>query len=94
VVRRAVADEAREIELDLLKEPIGKQDQYMAVYGGLTSREIDRTGKVKTTPSILNAHALAEFVANIHLDYTNTQRGTTEILTEQNQGKRLYPDGF
>jgi D-glycero-alpha-D-manno-heptose-7-phosphate kinase len=86
--RHALAEEACEIELDVLKKPIGKQDQYMAVYGGLTSLEIDRTGKVKATPLILSAHALADFVANTHLYYTNTQRVTTEILAEQNQAMR------
>jgi len=91
--RRVLAEEACEIELDVLKKPIGKQDQYLAVYGGLTSLEIDRTGKVKTTSLILDGHALADFVANTHLYYTNTQRVTTEVLAEQNQAMRESTGG-
>jgi len=86
-----LAEEACEIELEILKKPIGKQDQYMAVYGGLTSLEIDCTGKVKATPLVLSAHALSDFVANTHLYYTNTQRDTNEILREQNQALRNQP---
>jgi D-glycero-alpha-D-manno-heptose-7-phosphate kinase len=91
--REALAGEACEIELDILKKPIGKQDQYMAVYGGLTSLEIDRTGQVKATPLILSAHALSEFVANTHLYYTNTQRDATDILSEQNQAMKQQARG-
>lgn len=83
--RAILAEEACEIELDILKKPIGKQDQYMAVYGGLTSLEIDRAGKVTVTPMIMSTHALSEFVANTHLYYTNTLRDTTDILADQNR---------
>ena len=88
-----LAAEACEIELDVLKKPIGKQDQYMAVYGGLTSLEIDRAGKVKVTRFNMNAHALSDFVANTHLYYTNTLREATEILAEQNQAMRQPAGG-
>src|SRR5690348_14747200 len=45
-----VAEEACDIELRVLGKPIGKQDQYMAVYGGLTALNIDRTGRVDVCP--------------------------------------------
>jgi D-glycero-alpha-D-manno-heptose-7-phosphate kinase len=91
--RATLAEEACEIELDILKKPIGKQDQYMAVYGGLTTLEIDRTGKVKVIPLVVSAYALSDFVANTHLYYTNTLRDTTEILAEQNQAMRQQVRG-
>lgn len=91
--RETLAEEACEIELNILKKPIGKQDQYMAVYGGLTALDIDRSGKVKVTPLIVSAHALSDFVANTHLYYTNTLRDTTEILAEQNQAMRKQAGG-
>ncbi len=80
-----VADEACRIELDLLKKPIGKQDQYMAAFGGLTRLDIDRSGAVKVTQLSVPAYSIADFVANTHLYYTNTQRDATEILTHQSQ---------
>lgn len=83
--RETLANEACEIELDVLKVPIGKQDQYMAVYGGLTALEIDRQGTVKASPLVISPHALSDFVANTHLYYTNTQRDAKEVLSEQNQ---------
>ncbi len=88
-----LAEEACEIELNILKKPIGKQDQYLAVYGGLTSLEIDCTGKVKVTPLIMGAHALSDFVAKTHLYYTNTLRDAREILAEQNQAMQQPAGG-
>jgi D-glycero-alpha-D-manno-heptose-7-phosphate kinase len=88
-----LAQEACDIELGVLKKPIGKQDQYMAAYGGLTSLEIDRAGKVTVTPLILNPHSLSEFVTNTHLYYTNTQRDTLDILKSQSAAVREQPGG-
>jgi D-glycero-alpha-D-manno-heptose-7-phosphate kinase len=88
-----LAEEACEIELNILRKPIGKQDQYMAVYGGLTCLEIGRNGNVSATPMILSAHDMSEFVSHTHLYYTNTQRDTTEILAEQSQSMRQQPRG-
>ncbi|MGC1635181.1 MAG: hypothetical protein WA744_06995, partial [Candidatus Acidiferrales bacterium] len=41
-----LAEEACRIELDILQKPIGKQDQYMAAFGGLTKLDIDKGGRV------------------------------------------------
>ena len=49
VARHELAEEACHIELDLLRKPIGKQDQYMAAFGGMTVLEIDRDGRVDVT---------------------------------------------
>src|SRR5579875_142417 len=46
VVAEELAKEACRIELDILHKPIGKQDQYMAAFGGLTELHIDRDGNV------------------------------------------------
>lgn len=88
-----LAEEACEIELKILRKPIGKQDQYMAVYGGLTALEIDHNGKVTATPLILSAHEMSQFVSNTHLYYTNIQRDTMPILAEQDQSIREQPCG-
>lgn len=86
--RQLLADEACKIELEILKKPIGKQDQFMAVFGGLTELEIQRSGQVIARPLILPAHALEEFTSLTHLYYTKTTRTTTDILQEQNQAMR------
>jgi D-glycero-alpha-D-manno-heptose-7-phosphate kinase len=81
---QTLAEEACRIELDILEKPIGKQDQYMASFGGLTELHIDRRGRVNVERIPLPSYAIAEFVANTHLYYTNVQRPATEILAEQN----------
>jgi D-glycero-alpha-D-manno-heptose-7-phosphate kinase len=80
-----LAEEACAIELEVLKKPIGKQDQYMAAFGGMTEMEISRTGQVSVRPVILPPHAVSDFIANTHLYYTNVQRNTTDILAEQSR---------
>src|SRR5579862_6078222 len=88
VAPQDLAEEACHIELDVLKKPIGKQDQYMASFGGLTELEIAKSGQVKVTPISLPAYSLSDFVANTHLYYTKTQRNATEILEYQSRKVR------
>lgn len=82
---QSLAEEACHIELDVLNEGIGKQDQYMAAFGGLTVMNIDREGKVEVRQVGMSSSAIAEFVANTHIYYTGTQRGAQEVLADQNQ---------
>jgi D-glycero-alpha-D-manno-heptose-7-phosphate kinase len=84
-----VAAEACRIELDILKKPIGKQDQYTAAIGGLTELHIDRDGAVRIEKIGLPSYAIADFLANTHLYYTNIQRATTEILDEQSKAMEV-----
>ena len=79
-----LAEEACHIELNILKEGIGKQDQYMAAYGGLTVLEIARDGKVAVRQVTLNSSDIAEFVAHTHIYYTGSQRDAREVLADQN----------
>jgi D-glycero-alpha-D-manno-heptose-7-phosphate kinase len=80
-----VAEEACHIELDLLGKPIGKQDQYMATFGGLTALQIDRSGETQVCSVQLEPSSLATLAANTHLYYTNVQRSATEVLADQNR---------
>jgi D-glycero-alpha-D-manno-heptose-7-phosphate kinase len=84
----SLADEACRIELDVLRKPIGKQDQYMAAFGGLTELVIDRQGRVSVERIPLPSYAVAEFVANTHMYYTNVQRPATDVLGEQSRSLR------
>jgi D-glycero-alpha-D-manno-heptose-7-phosphate kinase len=83
-----VAEEACHIELDVLQKPIGKQDQYMASFGGITELDIDRCGKVAVRQLRLDPHLVATLVANMHLYYTNVQHKTTEVLVDQDKAMR------
>lgn len=80
-----LAEEACHIELDILKQPIGKQDQYMAAYGGLTVLEIGPDGGVRVRQLAPSSGDIAEFVAHTHIYYTGAQRDAREVLSDQNE---------
>jgi D-glycero-alpha-D-manno-heptose-7-phosphate kinase len=78
-----LAEEACHIELDRLHKPIGKQDQYMAAFGGLTTLQIDKDGRVKATRLFLSVELLEALESNMLLFYTGAARDATEILQQQ-----------
>jgi D-glycero-alpha-D-manno-heptose-7-phosphate kinase len=80
-----LAREACEIEIDTLGKPIGKQDQYIAAYGGF--RRIDfLPDECVTVRSLdLSAETKRQFNANLLLLYTGIARQTSDILHEQQQ---------
>jgi D-glycero-alpha-D-manno-heptose-7-phosphate kinase len=80
VTREQLAEEACQIEIDRLKEPIGKQDQYVAAFGGIRSYEIGFDGKVRTDPIVISPHSEAELESCILLFYTGIKRDASEIL--------------
>jgi D-glycero-alpha-D-manno-heptose-7-phosphate kinase len=80
-----LAREASEIEIDILGRPIGKQDQYIAAYGGLRLFRFRAQGEVRVeTPEIDDAkrRRLGE---NLMLFFTGVTRSADEILCEQQQ---------
>lgn len=88
-----LAEEACYIELDILKKPIGKQDQFMAAYGGLTQIEIDQDGRVTPKRITLDIEVLQELENNILLFYTGCKRDATEILVQQDSATRAKDSG-
>ncbi len=83
-----LAEEACHIELDVLKKPIGKQDQYMAAFGGLTALEIGRNGKVNVTRMGLSVDLLEALEHNIVMFYTHDIRDASEILRKQDSATK------
>jgi D-glycero-alpha-D-manno-heptose-7-phosphate kinase len=81
---QALAEEACHLELDILKVPIGKQDQYMAAFGGLTVLDIAKDGEVSVRQISMSTSAIADFVANTHIYYTGTERDAKDVLSDQN----------
>lgn len=79
-----LAEEACHIELGILKNPIGKQDQYMAAFGGLTTLDIAGDGTVKARPLQLSIELVEELENNLLLFYTGAMRDANSILTHQN----------
>ena len=78
-----LAEQACHIEIDLLKEPVGKQDQYIASFGGITSFEFSPDDKVTVKPLKIPADALANLEDNLLLFFTGSSRSASEILRDQ-----------
>ena len=79
-----VAEEACNIAMNRLKEPSGKQDEYVAAFGGIRSYEIDTDGEVKVHSLKLTTNSLAELEANTLMFYTGITRSSSSVLSKQN----------
>ncbi len=78
-----LAEEACHIELNLLKEPIGKQDQYIAAYGGLTCFRFSPDDQVEAWPLKISQETLFNLEDNLLLFFTGYSRSASNILKEQ-----------
>lgn len=87
-----LAEEACHIEIELLKEPIGKQDQYLAAFGGIICLDIDRLGNVKVLPVKLSEDTLDQLESNTLLFYSGIKRSASEVLDSQNKGASQNQD--
>ncbi len=84
-----LAEEACAIELDVLEKGIGKQDQYMAAFGGLTVLEIGQDGDVNARKLQIDRSALADFVTNTHMYWTGVRRSAPAVLKDQDSAMKL-----
>ncbi len=78
-----LAHQACEIEIDRLKQPIGKQDQYIAAYGGLRRIQFNRDESVHAQAIPVTSETVARLEENFTLFYTGIQRRAETILHEQ-----------
>ena len=83
-----LADEACTIEMDILKKPMGKQDQYLAALGGFVVLEIDKDGTVKSKKINLEKSVMNELNRNLLIFYTGQQRKNNKILKEQDESTK------
>jgi D-glycero-alpha-D-manno-heptose-7-phosphate kinase len=83
-----VARLACELEIDRLGRPVGKQDQYIAAYGGITCFHFDRDGAVRAEPLRLGQATLHDLEDNLLLFFTGFSRSAGDILQDQDQRTR------
>jgi len=88
VTVKEIAEEACRLEIDILKKPIGKQDQYMAAFGGLTVLDIDKDGTVNVRKANVSETTLDDLNRNLLMFYTNISRNAVDILSEQSKGAK------
>ena len=74
---------ACEIEIERLKEPVGKQDQYISAYGGITRFIFDPDGSVKADPLPINNNTLCDLEDNLMLFFTGFSRNAGDVLRDQ-----------
>lgn len=89
VTLQQLAEEACHLEIEVLGKPIGKQDQYMAVFGGLAIMEISRDGKADVTRATISQAIIDDLERNVLLFYTGTSRSAMDILAEQSAGASI-----
>lgn len=83
VMTSSLAEEACHIEMNLLKEPVGKQDQYIAAYGGLTCFDIDKEGKVEVSPLAISTAGMHDLEDHLLLFFTGYSRSASDLLADQ-----------
>jgi D-glycero-alpha-D-manno-heptose-7-phosphate kinase len=81
--KETLAREACELEIEYLKEPIGKQDQYAAAYGGMNFIEFHPNDSVTVQPLVLSQNLVADLEGNLMLFYTGDQRDARTLLSKQ-----------
>lgn len=78
-----LAEQACLIEMDILGEPIGKQDQYIAAVGGITAFEFHKDGRVESQPVQMSEDTRVGLEENLLLFFTGYSRSASAILKDQ-----------
>ena len=85
-----LAEEACQVEIDRLGEPIGKQDQYIAAVGGITALVFRPDGHVEVSPVRLATRTRYQLEENLLLFYTGVKRSASDVLAiEQKPGSKI-----
>lgn len=83
VTAGALAEEAAHIEIDVLGEPVGKQDQHIAAFGGLTCFDFAEDGRVAVSPLAIDQATLHDLEEHLLLFFTGYSRSAGEALGDQ-----------
>jgi len=81
--KQELAEEACRIEMEILGEPCGKQDPYIASFGGFVCMKIDRSGNVEVKRLRIRPDVAVELERNLLFFYTGFQRRASDVLRSQ-----------
>lgn len=85
-----LAEQACQIEIDRLREPIGKQDQYIAAFGGITCFRFNKDDSVDAWPLKIDTETLYNLEDNLLLFFTGYARSASSILKEQDDKSKQH----
>ena len=94
ISRKQLADLACHIEMDLLREPVGKQDQYIAAFGGFSCITINKQGSVRIAPLKISNETIHDLEHNLTFFYTGIMRSASEILNDQKKSSEKKDYSF
>jgi D-glycero-alpha-D-manno-heptose-7-phosphate kinase len=89
-----LAEQACKIEMDILREPVGKQDQYIAALGGMTCFRFLPNGQVDAWPLNISQSTLYDMEDHLLLFFTGYTRSASEILKEQDVKSKTNDRGM
>ncbi|MEI7719472.1 MAG: galactokinase [archaeon] len=92
VSNKQLAEEAAHIEMEVLNEPIGKQDQYLASFGGILNLEIKKDGSVMFTPLNVSFSTKEELENNLLLFSTGIKHSTVDVIKDQKKNAESDED--
>jgi len=87
-----LAELASDIEINKLKEPIGKQDQYISAFGGLNCFYFKKNGNVLVEPLKISHKSLEDLEDNLLIFFTGFSRKASDILQEQDRKSKKYEE--
>jgi len=87
-----IAELACKIEMEELNEPVGKQDQFIASYGGIKTFNINTNGNVSVENFEFSSDDLKTFINNNRIYYTGVQRSASDILKSQKTNQINFED--
>jgi D-glycero-alpha-D-manno-heptose-7-phosphate kinase len=88
VPKQELAEQACHVEIDLAHEPVGKQDQYIAAFGGITCFEFLPDDRVHVDLVRLNSETLSNLEDNLLVFFTGYTRSASQILADQDRRTR------
>ena len=88
----SLGEEASEIEIEILKEPCGKQDPYVAAHGGICAYTFNPDGSVAVEPLELSPETLRALREQLLLFYTGEARDASAVLSDQDARTRTGDD--
>jgi D-glycero-alpha-D-manno-heptose-7-phosphate kinase len=83
VPTHALAELACKVEMEMAAHPVGKQDHYIAAFGGITCLDIEKDGRVRVTPLDISLTTAEDLHSRILLFFTGISRSANHILAEQ-----------